>query len=158
MFKCLLFVICAVSCGSALISTGRQFNFKPVNLAPRDTDTEKVKYIISMATILWNKKNPTLASYFKITSVLNATEQLDTSGLFNFFVTLTRTECLKADIYNWESLESTTTKNCMLTSQSAICPIRVLYQPWRAAGLPITLIKPIEAQNDRNAICFLPSY
>ncbi len=160
MFKLNILVLIFISFYSNTLSIhiGRQFNFKPANVAPRDAQSEKVKMVIDMATIVWNRKNDNLASYFRITNVLNATEQLDTSGLYNFYVTFTRTECLKADIKDWQSIESSASKNCLLTSQSFMCPIRVLYQPWRSVDLPITLIKPMEAKNQDNSVCFLPIY
>ena len=159
MFKIsALFVIFLSTCMWTICSLSeRKFNFKPANVALRDVKSENVKHVISMSEILWNQNNHNLINYFKISSILNATEQLDTSGLFNFYVTLTKTECLKSNIKNWDLVEIETQK-CLLTMQSVICPVRVLYQPWKATVYPITMIKPMEEKTQENSVCFLSVY
>ena len=139
------------------LTAERHFNFKPVRVASRDPISEKSKFVSAMATILWNKKNPHLINYFKATSVLNATEQLDTSGLYNFYITLSKTPCLKSEIKNWDLVEAET-QHCMPIQTSSItCPVRVLYKPW-SQGNPVKLVKPIEEKTNENTFCFLPEY
>lgn len=151
-----VFMTISVSVFEAISPPERTFNFRPASVAQRDPISEKSKMVSYMASILWNRKNPYLANYYKATSVLNATEQLDTSGLYNFYINLTKTSCLKSNIKNWDFVE-TETQNCINEMHTICCPLRVLYKPW-SQGYPVKLIKPIEEKTEENKICFLPEY
>ena len=150
-------IIVLVSCAYT-IGTDFRFNAKAVNLAPRDPKDSDIAKVANIANVVWNLNNHGITNYFRITQVINATEQLDTSGLFNLYVTLTKTECLKSDIKSWDFSTIEETKNCQLTNQNFVCPMRVLYQPWRATGTPVKLLSPIPPKTFDNSICFLLNY
>lgn len=153
----IIFSIISLSILEIDLSQERNFNFRPAIVVRRDPLSEKTKMVSDMATRLWNKKNPYLASYYKTTSIQNVTEQLDTSGLYNFYINFAKTSCSKANIKNWDLLESET-QNCITELYHTIsCPLRVLYKPW-SQGYPVKLIKPTEEKTDANRVCFLPEY